>query len=196
MTARLTLIAQGATLATRRAAFPADEALFAAPILSPLPAHGALALTSPRQAAVQTAQALGLGATIDPLLDDANFGLWSGQTIAEIAAAQPEQLGQWLVDPAFNLHQGESRAALRVRAQGWLDGVTDGGQHVIAVTHAALIRALLCEVLQAPDAAFWKIDIAPLTLTDLRHDGRRWTLRRMGLSLGKAGGELDHDLHS
>lgn len=196
MTARLTLIAQGATLATRRAAFPVDEPLLPVAILSHLPAHGALVLTSPRQAAVQTAQALGLTATVDPLLDDADFGLWSGQTIAEVAAAQPEQLGQWLGDPAFNLHQGESRAALRARAHRWLDGVTDGGQHVIAVTHAALIRALLCEVLQAPDPAFWKIDIAPLTLTDLRHDGRRWTLRRMGLSLSGAGGELGHDFQS
>ncbi len=186
MTARLTLVAQGATLATRQAAFPADEGLLpsAIPALLPaLPAHGAVLLTSPRQAARQTAQALGLTAAVDPLLDDADFGLWSGQSIAEIAAVQPDKLTQWLTDQTFDGHQGESRAALRARAHQWLNDVAAGGRHVIAVTHAAVIRALLCELLNAPDAAFWKIDIAPLTLTDLRHDGRRWTLRRMGQPL-------------
>ncbi|MDZ7904798.1 MAG: histidine phosphatase family protein [Cypionkella sp.] len=55
---------------------------------------------------------------------------------------------------------------------------------IVAVTHASVIRAIVLHILQAPAEAFWSLDIAPATMTDLRHDGRRWTVRSLGVNLG------------
>ena len=190
MATRLTLISQGATLASRRAAFPADEPLEARALdgaTMPVLWHEARVRISPMIAAGQTAQGLGFNGTRDPDLADVDFGRWSGQTIADIAAQNPEALGQWMTDPEFAGHGGESRTALRKRATRFLVGCADLDGQTVGITHPAVIRAVISEVLEVFDPAFWKLDIGPLTLTDLRHDGRRWALRQMGLPLTRSG---------
>jgi broad specificity phosphatase PhoE len=190
MTLQLGLIAQGATAATQAAAFPGDEplrdGLSEAGVLPPSLRRwrGAELRLSPRLAARQTAAGLGLGAA-DPEagLADLDCGRWSGRALAEVAAAEPAALAAWLADPAFAGHGGESRAALAARAAGWLDALTPHRGRVLAVTHAAVIRSLVLHVLQAPAPAFWCLDLAPFSFTELSHDGRRWALRGLGLPL-------------
>jgi len=191
MATRLTLIAQGATSASRRAAFPSNEGLEPGALDGLSAQHlwrNARVRVSPMRAAIETAQGLGLIGGVDNVLVDADFGEWSGQTISEIAASQPVLLEQWIIDPDFSRHGGESRAALRDRAHQFLQACADTTGQTVAITHAALIRAMIIEVLEASDAAYWKLDIAPLSMTDLRHDGRRWALRQMGLPLSHAQG--------
>jgi broad specificity phosphatase PhoE len=188
MTLRVCLIAQGATASTRNAAFPADDPLLdatAAPAVLPRVLRrwaGAEVRVSPRLAARQTAARFGLTGACVSDLADLDCGRWAGRAIAEVAAAEPEALRAWMTDPAFKAHGGESRTELSLRVAGWLQSLTERDGGVLAVTHAAVIRSLVLAVLQAPAEAFWRLDIAPLTLTDLRHDGRRWTLRGLGNS--------------
>jgi broad specificity phosphatase PhoE len=193
LTLQLGLIAQGATSATLAAAFPGDEPLRdSPPARGDLPPHlrrwrGADLRLSPRLAARQTADALGLGGAVaDADLADLDCGRWSGRALADVATAEPAALAAWLADPAFAGHGGESRAALAARAAGWLNALLPGKGRVLAVTHAAVIRSLVLHVLQSPAAAFWRLDVAPLTLSELRHDGRRWALRGLGVPLGAA----------
>ena len=54
--------------------------------------------------------------------------------------------------------------------------------HTIAVTHPAVIRAAIVHALQVPLPAFWRFDIAPLSLTDLRFNGGVWSVRCAGCS--------------
>ena len=56
---------------------------------------------------MQTAQALGLNATIEPELRDCDFGRWRGRTLQEIEDAEPDAIAAWLTDPAAVPHQGE-----------------------------------------------------------------------------------------
>jgi broad specificity phosphatase PhoE len=64
----------------------------------------------------------------------------------------------------------------------WLaDRLRDDG-HTVAVTHAAVIRAAVIGVLDAPPQSFWRIDVEPLSRVDLRSDKRRWVLRVPGPS--------------
>ena len=112
-----------------------------------------------------------------------NFGRWAGRTIAEISATEPESLAQWIADPDFDGHGGESRAALTERAGRWLCQCVKERGHTLAITNAPVLKAMIFEVLGAPADAFWRIDIAPLSLTDLRHDGRRWAMRSCGFPL-------------
>jgi broad specificity phosphatase PhoE len=173
---RLLLIRHAPTRATRTFAFPADE---------PLEAGGAIALAVPARFAVlcspslrclQTAEAAGLEVTAtDPRIAECDFGDWAGRTLAEIPA---DAAAAWMADPDAAPHGGESLRAFAARVAGWLDeqAVLDGG--AAAITHGGVIKAAVVHALGAPLEAFWRIDAAPLAVTELHaHDGR-WTLTR------------------
>lgn len=182
MPARFSLICHGATAATRAAAFPLDEPLEAHAMERAAALRGALRradriLVSPALRARQTAEALGLAASVDPLLRDGDHGRWNGRGIGEIQAEDPEGVLAWRTDPEAAPHGGESLAAVMRRAAAWLDGQGRASGHVVAVTHAAVIRAAILFAVGAPAAAFWHLDVGPLSLTDLRFDAARWTWR-------------------
>lgn len=186
MTSRLMLLCQGATTATRISAFSADEpleqrALAVIRASRPFDWRADRACASPMLAARQTAAALALAAKEDAGLRDLDYGRWTGRRIAEIGLEWPEDLARWLGDPGFDGHGGESIAALLARAGEWLDQHSATPGRTVAVTHASVVRAMVLHVLGAPADAFWRIDVAPLTLTDLRYDGRRWAVRSCGL---------------
>jgi broad specificity phosphatase PhoE len=182
MSARLTLICHGPTAATRASAFPLDEPLEDGAIeqiraLGPSLRRWDRALSGPALRARQTAEALSLNADVDAALRDCDYGRWCGRKLADIQAAQEEEVAAWLSDPNAASHGGESRIALMLRVSNWLaDRLRDDG-HTIAVTHAAVIRAAVIDVLGAPSEAFWRIDVEPMSLIDLRSDRRRWVLR-------------------
>jgi broad specificity phosphatase PhoE len=185
MVLRLTLIAHGATSATRRAAFPSDEeleerAIRKAAALKPKLGRVDCVLTSPARCARQTADGLGLEAEADYDLRECDYGRWRGLSLGELAAADPGGLALWLSDPESAPHGGESLAALLPRVGGWLDRqIASGAKRQIAVTHASVIRAAILRVLAAPAPSFWRIDIAPLSRTVLIANEARWTLRSM-----------------
>jgi broad specificity phosphatase PhoE len=138
---------------------------------------------SPMRAARQTAELLSLDGREDAELRDLDCGNWTGCTIAEIGQEQPERLARWVSDPDFDDHGGESVTGLLKRAGAWIEKRTSARGRIVAVTHATVIRATIVHVLRAPPDAFWRIDVAPLTFTDLRYDGRRWAMRACGLPL-------------
>jgi broad specificity phosphatase PhoE len=187
MPARLTLICHAATAATRGAAFPADEGI--EPGAAELAARlrradrpWTRAWTSPALCARQTAAALGLEATVHSGLRDCGYGRWSGRKLADVQAEDPDGVAAWLADAAATPHGGEARSALLARVAAWLrERVAESGR-IVAVTHPAVIRAAVMAVLDVPAAAFWRIDVEPLSVTELRSDGTRWTLRAAGPS--------------
>ena len=183
---RLTLIAHAETAATRRAAFAGDEALcpqgWEAAQGSARPRADA-AWRSPALAARDTAEALGLAAAAEPALRDLDAGRWAGLAFAAVAAGEPDAAGAFLGDPAFAGHGGESVEELLRRIAGWLDGLRGERGRLVAVTHAAVIRAAVLTVLGAPASAFWRMDVAPLEQVALSGDGRRWSLRAQPLHL-------------
>jgi broad specificity phosphatase PhoE len=181
---RLVLLCHGATAATRAAAFPRDEPLEPAALAR----TQALAATLPRVAAVrcspalacrQTAKALGLSAKVEPALDDWQSGRWAGHTLAAIQQQEPEALAAWRNDPAAAPHGGESLAALLERVGGWLRSLDEQDDPLLAITHAAVVRAALVQAIAATPVSFWRIDVAPLSQTLLIGAGVRWTLRAL-----------------
>jgi broad specificity phosphatase PhoE len=190
--ARLTLISHAPTAATRTSAFPSDEPLEES-ILAKLttlnwqPPRSNKILTAPELRSQQTAKALHLAGTPTPELRDLHFGIWQRRTLADLHAEDSQAIAQWLTDPTAAPHNGESIASLITRIAEWLDTLaTEAALHTIAITHPAVIRAAILHTLNAPPQSFWRIDIAPLTLTDLRHNGRVWTLRVTAIPLAPA----------
>ena len=182
---RLLLLCHGATAATRAAAFPRDEPL--------QPAAAArtqrLAAALPRVAAVccgpalacrQTAAALGLDAAVEPALGDWQSGRWAGLSLAEIQRQEPAALGTWRYDPDAAPHGGESLTALLERVGGWLHSLDGQDGPLLAITHAAVIRAALVRAIAATPASFWRIDVAPLAQMLLVGGGEGWSLRALG----------------
>ena len=182
MSSRLILIAHAETDATRRGAFPDGESLnqrgqrAARDQWSAMPKRD-LALASPAPAARECSSAMGLQADIDPALGELDVGSWRGRALAEIGAATPDALAAWIGDPAFVGHGGESIEALVVRTRGWLEARREARGTTIAVSHAAVLRAALVAMLDAPASAFWVVDVGPLTMITLTSDTRRWALR-------------------
>jgi broad specificity phosphatase PhoE len=189
---RLTLISHAATDTQRRAAFPLDEPLENRE-MAKVAALGWNApraqrvLSGPERRVQQTAEALGLTAEVAVELRDCDYGAWRGYTLTEVEQRQPEEVFAWLADPDAAPHGGESILQLITRIGGWLDEQR-ALDHTIAVTHPAVIRGAIVHALQAPPSSFWRIDISPLSLTDLRWNGRVWTVRSSGCALpGGAG---------
>jgi broad specificity phosphatase PhoE len=187
VSARLTLVAHAATAATVRVAFPLDEPLEPRGLAAAQEAGDRLrrvtrALRSPATAAGETAEALGLAATVDAGLTDWDLGEWRGNTLDDIAAADPEAVTAWLADPDAAPHGGESLAAVLDRVGAWLRTVEEDG-HTVAVTHAAVVRAAVVTTLDAAPSGFWRLDVAPLTATVLRGGPMRWTVRATGVPL-------------
>jgi broad specificity phosphatase PhoE len=172
--------------ATRRSAFPLDESLDARGLEEArrLASHlGRFDATwsSPAARARQTANALGLTATVAAELDECDFGAWRGRTLANLQAEDPGAVAAWMEDPAAAPHGGESLLALLERVRGWLEARAGDGGRVVAVTHAGVIRAAVVCALEAPPPAFWRLDVAPLSRTVLHAYEGRWTVRGVNL---------------
>src|SRR5579862_9675045 len=125
MTARLDLLAHGASEATRAARFPDDQALEASAFVALGSLSGRLSryahvLTAPARSARETAQALGLDAAVDAGLRDCDYGRWRGLASKDVAQREPEAFAAWLQDPAAAPHGGESFAAVIERVGAWL----------------------------------------------------------------------------
>jgi broad specificity phosphatase PhoE len=184
---RLTLISHAATEAQRRAAFPLDEPLgdremekiFSIKWNAP---RAQRTLAAPELRAQQTAQALRLSASVDSDLRDCDYGAWSGCDLSDVGSGKPEEVAIWLTDPGAAPHGGESIVDLIDRVGLWLKKQRDAG-HTLAITHPAVIRAAVVCALEASPHTFWRIDIAPLSTTDLRWNERMWTLRSSGCVL-------------
>jgi broad specificity phosphatase PhoE len=125
---------------------------------------------------------LGLVAAIADELRDCDYGSWAGVELSEVQMREPNDVATWLAEVASAPHGGESIFDLAGRVGRWMEGQSTAG-HAVVVTHPAVIRAAVLHALGAPLQAFWRIDIAPLTLTDLRFNGEAWTVRCLNCEL-------------
>ncbi|MFF4215192.1 MULTISPECIES: histidine phosphatase family protein [Streptomyces] len=179
MTVRVMLISPAA-VAAHEARFGDDGPLDAAALrrtraAGPLPAAGRV-LTAPSPRCRETAAVLGADAAGDePALRDLDAGRWRGRELMELGASEPEALAAWLTDPDAAPHGGESVRDVIARAGEWLDGLEDG--RVLAVAAPAAIRAAVVHGLALPAQSFWRLDVQPLSVTELTGRGGRWNLR-------------------
>ncbi|MFF3371944.1 histidine phosphatase family protein [Streptomyces sp. NPDC002680] len=196
MTSRVMLISPAISAALREARFdddcPLDEsglrlARVAAGTLPPV----SRVWVSPTVRCRETAQALALDTVSGPGPAGLDAGRWRGATLTEVTEKEPEALAQWLTDPQSAPHGGESVHALCDRVARWLD---DTAAQVtgrsIAVVEPEVVRAVTVRVLGAPESAFWRIDVPPLTATELSGRAGRWNVR-VGGRLGAPHGEYE-----
>lgn len=182
---RLTLICHASTLALKRNAFPLDEPIEAAATAEAAAVAATLrrvdhARASPALRARQTAEAMRIEAAPDPGLRDLDVGRWAGRRLSDLHREEPDAVALWLADPAAAPHGGETLVDLRSRVGDWLGAAGRLGGHMLAVTHPAVIRVAILHALDAPMAAFWRIDVVPLSVSVLTGHAGIWNLRALG----------------
>lgn len=134
-------------------------------------------LSSPLLRTRQTAQAISqeLGLTSEVLEEVAeiSFGEWDGHTNAEVEQKWPELFSNWRGDIQMSPPGGESLAAFDARVmQGFQKIVTDfEGETVVLVSHVMPIRGFVRKAMTADWDAYWRVSVAPCSITVLRFWG-------------------------
>lgn len=184
MTTRVTLVSPARSEASEAAGFDADSPLSDAGRRAAHAAAGSLPaapaarnLASPSRRCRTTAQLLGLAAEPAPKAAGCAMGRWAGRTLEEVAAAEPEAVAAWLSDPDAAPHRGESVRELCARVGEWLDELTARRGRIVAVVEPDVVRAAVLYALGAPAGSLWRVDVEPLTATELSGRDGRWNLR-------------------
>ncbi len=177
------LISPAISAALREARFDDDCPLDASGLRLARAAAGTLppvtrVWVSPTARCRETARALGLDVGPEPGPAGLNAGRWRGATLTEVTEKEPEALAQWLTDPQSAPHGGESVRALCDRVARWLeDAAAQVTGRSVAVVEPEIVRAATVRALGAPESAFWRIDVPPLTATELSGRAGRWNVR-------------------
>ena len=129
--------------------------------------------SSPLQRARRTAELLHPPApvAITSALREMSFGIWEGHTIAELrSSVGPSFIAEESKGLDFQPPHGESPRAVIVRLQAWLVTLD---QPVLAVSHKAVIRALLALATgwDMTDRPPWRLDWRCLHMFEAGADG-------------------------
>jgi probable phosphoglycerate mutase len=127
-----------------------------------------------------TAQPIAAAAGVETIymdgLSELDFGAFEGRTFAEIAATDSALYERWMAEPStVQFPGGESYADLKARAASSIRDVIarHRGRSVLAVSHGGPIRAIVAGLLEIPDRAVFRIDVAPASVTSIDWwDGR------------------------
>lgn len=112
-------------------------------------------------------------------LMEIGFGRWEGKTASEIQQLYPEEFARFLADPVNHSPTGAEQVVdFKARiGQEWRRLLADpGGDHILVVCHAGVIRMILHHVLEFPLAALFRlrVDYASLTRVQITlQDHRR-----------------------
>ncbi|MFJ3670867.1 histidine phosphatase family protein [Streptomyces sp. NPDC090106] len=182
MTSQVMLISPAITAALREARFDdgcgldPSGARLARSAAGTLPAAERV-LVSPTVRCRETAAALGLDALEAPELAALDAGRWRGASLADVSASEPAELARWLGDPEAAPHGGESVRALCDRVGTWLIALAPLSGRTVAVAEPEIVRAAVVRALGAPESAFWRTDVTPLTAVELSGRAGRWNVR-------------------
>lgn len=199
MTLRVMLVSPGMNAALREARFAGDAPLDDSGLAQARAAAGSVPaadrwLRGPSRRCSATAEALGLRPDAEHALRDWEMGRWSGARLSEVSVDEPDGVAAWLADASAAPHGGESLLELCARVGAWLDslgeGTGDRGREaagsgadgkgvcrVLGVAEPGVIRAAAVHALALAPQAFWRLDVGPLTVTELSGRSGRWNLR-------------------
>jgi alpha-ribazole phosphatase len=132
-------------------------------------------LCSPLKRCIETIQSLqGISIEINADLREVDFGSWERKTFEQIQTSDPEIVNQWAdFSPAFSFPSGERLEDFLIRIQRVASAITSCPEDaILAVTHAGVIRALLCHFLGLHPRQYvlFSVDYGSLTILDLFGD--------------------------
>ncbi len=142
--------------------------------------------SGPLQRAAETAARIaaphGAKAQVLPLLDDIDYGAWSGKAVSEVRRAYPECYELWTHNPAeVRFPEGESLREARARVEEGMEWLWDrhAGETIVVVGHKVTNRLVLCLALGLPLAGIWRIEQFNGAINLVQRDERGYMLITM-----------------
>lgn len=111
-----------------------------------------------------------------------DHGLWEGHTAEEVEKLWPGMLGTWHSHPeTVTMPEGETLKDVQVRALAALEDVIAAkGSRVAVFSHDAVIKVILCGVVDCKLSSFWRFRIANGSITLLEAGEKGLSLHVMG----------------
>jgi len=122
-----------------------------------------------RETAERVGESLGMTPVIDLDLREIDFGRWEGMTFDTIRASDPDAVARWArLEPDFAFPGGESVEIFLARIRRVAKRLAEcEGPSVLAVTHAGVIRAMICHLLGLSPRQYVLFDVKPASLTKI-----------------------------
>ena len=131
-------------------------------------------VSSPMKRAKQTAQTIAdqFGLNVDEIeeLREISFGKWDGLTHEQAQESDQELWRQWRGSWTVSPPGGESLEVFDARLQDSLKQIVErhAGKTVVVVAHVMPIRGLLRWAFEAGAAAYWRLQVAPCSISIVR----------------------------
>jgi len=129
-------------------------------------------VTSPLSRCQAFADALaekrGIPVSVEARFKEINFGIWEGQTAAQLTAHDPDLLFDFRCDPVTHRPAGaELLADFHARVIAGWQAMLDAhcGEHLLVVCHAGVIRMVLASVLGMPVSNAYRIQVGSAALS-------------------------------
>lgn len=145
--------------------------------------------SSPRERTLRTADAIarphGFSVRTVGALDEVDLGDWTGKRIADLEGTPDFVRWNERRDTATP-PGGEAMPAVADRAEAFASqaAARHEGETILLVSHADVIRALVCRVLGLTFANFWRFDIGPASVSRLLFGA--WGGKLLSLNEGAA----------
>lgn len=141
-------------------------------------------ITSPLKRCAEFAEELALTQTL-PLttehdFKEISFGLWEGRTAEQLLNSEPENIKRYWNDPVYiTPPQGENLLIFEKRIiKAWQKMTNEfQGKHILLLSHAGVMRIILCHILSMPLTELFKLDVglAKASRIQIEHaDGESW----------------------
>ena len=110
-----------------------------------------------------------------------SFGLWEGKNSEELLNFEPDEIKKYWADPVnVTPPQGENLLDFEKRViNGWENILNEfQGKHILLISHAGVMRIILCHILNMPLTELFKLDIglAKASRIQVEHiDGEYWS---------------------
>ncbi|MEY4418145.1 MAG: hypothetical protein RIQ88_583 [Actinomycetota bacterium] len=130
-------------------------------------------LTRAQETAGLIAKATGLAIEIEPGIAEISFGDWDGYTNAEVAEQFSTEFEAWRGSVEISPPGGESLKDFEARVIQAKDSILTKyeGETLVLVSHVMPIRGLVRSALDSDWQAYWRVSVAPCSITILRFWG-------------------------
>ena len=125
------------------------------------------------------AERFNLDVEIDADLREVSFGDWEGQSIRALAEDLSDGFEKFFTEPdRCRPPHGETFIAAQARVMNAIEKIIDENENrrVIVISHGAVIRLILCAVLDMPIRRMWSLGQFNMALNVLRVDDGNITL--------------------
>lgn len=116
---------------------------------------------------------LGKSPVVNPVLREADVGLWNGLDISDAFESFGNLIEYWRKDPWADIPDTEPLGAVQRRAAEFVRYLSSNfaGKQVIVVSHALLIRTALCHAMGLPLENHYRLSVHNCSVSSIRVEG-------------------------